>query len=127
MLRLTQTGPLLSFPYPLEMYPAALAMRQAASCRKAARRPVIAKDVGNEVINVVELARTPSGGSLKAGLIALPMTDCYLRAFCASAPAFFSVVRSSDFKPACALVSAAVSLAFVAASVVSGIAPLPSF
>ena len=111
------------------MYPTALAMRQADSRRKAARRPVMSKDVGNEVINIVELARTPSGGSLKAELTenALPMTDCYLRAFCASAPAFFVAVRSSDFNPACALASAAVSLAFVAASVVSGIAPLSSF
>src|ERR1700674_307336 len=51
----------------------------------------------------------------------------YLRAACASVGAFFAAVRSSDFNPACAFASAAVSLAFVAESVVSGIAPFPSF
>jgi len=51
----------------------------------------------------------------------------YLRAACASAAAFLAAVRSSDFSPACAFASAAVSLAFDAESVVSGIAPFPSF
>lgn len=56
-----------------------------------------------------------------------PNRDDYLRAACASVAAFFAAVRAPDFSPACALASAVVNLAFVAESVVSGIAPLPSF
>jgi hypothetical protein len=51
----------------------------------------------------------------------------YLRAACASVADFLAALKSSDFNPACALASAVVSLALVAESVVSGIAPFPSF
>jgi hypothetical protein len=62
---------------------------------------------------------------IRIGRIAI--NQDYLRACCASVAAFFAALGSSDFNPVCAFASAAVSLAFVAESVVSGIAPSPSF
>src|SRR4029077_18959035 len=107
-------------------------MRRARANPRGRRRDKIA------LKRLLSCSRTSAERAPKAGhsldrdlsalrtLITIGNHD-YLRAACVSVAAFFAAVRSSDFNPACAFASAAVSLALVAESVVSGIAPVPSF
>jgi len=98
------------------------------SSNQARHQPPQGSATCRGVSRFVCCARTFCRGAPQAGHPNMAaIRQDYLRAACASVAAFLAAVRSSDFSPACAFASAAVSLAFDAESVVSGIAPFPSF